>query len=264
MCLIDSQTTSLTLWIALLNHIGECEPYKHGHVWNSKETFQILQTRCDLKQQATEWVRCTMYTHTHTDDLAFCCWHCSLVQATSCQKYWDGVIMVPDRTGIPCSASGHHDDSTVWSTLGWWDELRNDGRWDSDVSWLGRPVETGDRHYSPLFPLLSLLAAPPNPPHCCRAPWIIPETNADEHLFPWWPRACCKDCRKAFSLTLLCVETMVLRPTPPWFSLPLHTPRLSRGQLTDAQWSRHLYTKHTVPSLVWIYTSLKCKSVTGG
>lgn len=213
MSMIDSQTTSLiylkTSIQTLLCLSVNVNCINNRNVWNSKEAFQILRARCDLKQQATKCkpdAPCIL----HRDDLAFCCWHRSSVQATSCQKYWDGVMVAADRTGISRSASGHHDDSTVWSTLGWWDgSWEMTGRWDSDVSWLGRPVDAGDRHYSPLFPLsplASLLSRPlPNPLHCCRAPWIIPETNADEHLFPWWPRGCCKDCRKAFSLTLLCL-----------------------------------------------------------
>lgn len=178
------------------------------------------------------------------NDFALCCWHCSsAVKANSCQKDWNGVIMVVDGTGIPLSASGHHDDSSLCSTLRWW-EQRDDGRWDSDVLVTG---QTGRRWWQTLFSLVPLsgsLPAPPKPPPLPPCSRVSPETNAD-YLFPWIPGGCCKDCRKASSLTPLCLETMVLRPTPPSSSLSLHTTQLSRvssQMLTEA----FTYTQNTL------------------
>ncbi len=164
-------------------------------------------------------------------------WHFAVGEADNCQRVWNGVTMAADKTGIPHSASGHHDDSSRCSTLRWW-RLRDDGCWCFSCfsEWRDKPkpVDAGDRVTDTILHCsLSSFLAPLSPRPSLRAPLppcskISPETNADQYLFPWIPGSCCKDCCKAFSLTPLCLETMVPRPTPPSSSLPLHTTRLSR------------------------------------
>lgn len=222
---------------------------KHVHEIAKKDLN--IRRSCKLKQQVQprhdlllyrkwKWLlaaallgRFASVPHQHRTKMI---WH--LRCWPGCHKLWNGVIMAADKTGIPphLLLQGHHDDSSVWSTLRW-RRLR-------ECSALGcfRQTVTGRRWWQTLFssvlslslsprpsflpPSLSPRPSPPAPlPPCLR---ISPETNADQYLFPWIPGGCCKDCCKAFSLAPLCLETMVLRPTPPSSSLLLHATRLSR------------------------------------
>lgn len=152
-------------------------------------------------------------------------WHLHTAVGEAARKWRMRSSWLLIKTGIAYSASGHHDDSSVWSALRWW-SMRDDGGWLLAVLETGQtdrsrlPVTDTVLHCSLLIPFSSPLPA-------CSAAAVLqkrPETNAYQYLFPWIPGGCCKDCCKAFSLTPLCLETMVLRPTPPpWSSLPLHT-----------------------------------------
>lgn len=109
------------------------------------------------------------------------------------------------------------------------------------------------RHHVSLSALPSFYASPSIPPSPDRL------QSDSLYVFPWVPLGCCKDCCKAFSLALIVKgETMVLRPPTPFQPhssflhpfLPRRPPPLLRhtlqGQLTDAQWSTHSYTKHAL------------------
>lgn len=145
------------------------------------------------------------------------------------------VIMAADKTGYPHSASGHRDDSSLCSTLRWWRLRDDDGRRAAVAPGRLQPVDAGDRHYSsplssPPHSSLSvtLPLAPPLPPirHA-------PRERAQRQIrisicFHGYRGAAAKTAAKPFQSRHCAWETMVLRPTPPSSSLPLHTTPLSR------------------------------------
>lgn len=196
----------------------------------------------------------------HKDDLALCCWQ-------GCQKVCNGVIMAADKTGIPNSASGHHDDSSLCSTLRW-RRLRDDGCSAfgclSDWRDTPQPVDAGDRHYSPLFsifaPHSSRRLPPSRLPACSAATMLQNKRQMQISIcFHGYQGGCCKDCCKAFWLTPLCLETMLLRPTPP--SVPSHYTLLDSLGSADRCSLKHALIHKTYPVFTcWgCYDLMQCE-----
>lgn len=181
----------------------------------------------------------------HKDDLALCCWCCtSAGEANSCQKDWSGVIMDADKTGIPQSASGHHDDSSLCNTLRRC-ELRDDRRWVPVVLVTGHTT-AGRRWWQTLFSsvlyprpsFLSPSSPAPLPSRSaaavlqnksrdkCRSVSVSMDTRGLLQRLP----------QSLFTHTIVLGDNGSQTP-PPSSSLPLHTTRLSRvswQMLTEA------------------------------
>lgn len=97
-------------------------------------------------------------------------WHFAVGKANNWQKAWNAVIMAADKTGIPHSASGHHDDSTLCSTLRWW-RPRDDGRWLVVALVTGeRQTVAGRRWWQTLFSTVLY----PRPPFLSPSPSSSP------------------------------------------------------------------------------------------
>lgn len=140
-------------------------------------------------------------------------WHFA---ATKCGTESSWLLIRPGYPALLQATMMTHHCVGAWR---WW-RLRDDGCLQTPVT------DTVLRRLlsSPLIPLSVTFSSPV----CATAARINPETNADQDLFPWIPGGERGACCKAFSLSPLCLETMILRPTPPpSSSLPLLTTRVS-------------------------------------